>query len=467
MMNSPEIESLIHLQNKIFDINPDNFEETKKLILESSFINCSYDLEIILITIHRAIKTRLKYPKCYISLIASLKKYIQQFYTSVELYQLFSVEQCSQFFCFKLYEMNIIELKDIFPDIQTYSDFLYYFLPEVKNSYPGFYEESLDKCSDALLEKINSIPPNFDYQRQNPFNTHPLIQFIINDDLDQFLELYSKYDKHDFTINISPFEISDFYYKVKQMPPIYYAALYGSLQVFKFLFINTGRYDENLMKMAILGGNCEIISLVERQITFNFKEMIELAIIIHRNDIVHYLLVNYGLTYNQLSPNYLFHSLNSEIIFEYLKSVEEEKNNKIDKNIEHEFTPISLFEQIKFGNLLTVRYMYKLFPNLFVPFLDNLHGKTQLHCACESRSVQMVKYIYNQNPNDLNAKDDHDETPICSAMNWIATFIFLCELDKIDLNVTYQDGETLFNVAKMYHSSTIFPILLSKVTTKK
>ena len=63
-------------------------------------------------------------------------------------------------------------------------------------------------------------------------------------------------------IKPSTYETNSFLYD-KDVSMIQYAAFFGSIQIFKYLFVNYAQYDSSLWLFAIYGNNSEIIHHLE------------------------------------------------------------------------------------------------------------------------------------------------------------------------------------------------------------
>ncbi|OHT01739.1 hypothetical protein TRFO_31292 [Tritrichomonas foetus] len=74
---------------------------------------------------------------------------------------------------------------------------------------------------------------------------------------------------------------------------IEYAAFYGSINIFKFLWLNNVQINTRIPNVAIAGGNYEIIHLIESKKTLNFDGCLDTAVKFHRNDLFTYLYETY------------------------------------------------------------------------------------------------------------------------------------------------------------------------------
>lgn len=79
-------------------------------------------------------------------------------------------------------------------------------------------------------------------------------------------------------------------YRTKQISMIEYSALRGSIKCFKFLFINGEYFNEKIMKYAIMGGNTDIIQLLEEQKIHIQEHHIKYAIKCHHRELFEWFM---------------------------------------------------------------------------------------------------------------------------------------------------------------------------------
>ncbi|KAK8882810.1 hypothetical protein M9Y10_045452 [Tritrichomonas musculus] len=159
-----------------------------------------------------------------------------------------------------------------------------------------FYNDNNEHLVDVetFYKIVRDDPEKHLYYRH--LNHHPssLHKAIRDDDIDTFQSLLSS---NNIDVNYH-FDFS-FYERIclekvtKQPSLIHVAALYGSVTVFKYLWIQDGIIlDGNLQCFAFFGRNYDIIHLCEKKCQPN-KFVLSYLIDINDIDLIHYYLYNY------------------------------------------------------------------------------------------------------------------------------------------------------------------------------
>ena len=185
-------------------------------------------------------------------------------------------------FLVKCYQLILSEYPDIAKVINTYL---------LNNA--DYYHRLVNIFSDAKLLALSK--DNAMYRREDP-----LEPFIINDDIDGFQKYLLEHPK----ININHYTII-----IQGKPPTYVydmiisdahlfdlAAFYGSVKIFKYLFLSIDKKQANLKWIngfAIAGGCLEIVRILEQK-GFGYYESITTAAVYHRYEICDWLFNQYG-----------------------------------------------------------------------------------------------------------------------------------------------------------------------------
>ena len=77
---------------------------------------------------------------------------------------------------------------------------------------------------------------------------------------------------------------------------IEYAAFFGSVQIFKYLYLNGVRLNENMCLYAVHGNHPEIFQIIEEKVKISsstYEKCFKEAIICFNNDFANYFLSNY------------------------------------------------------------------------------------------------------------------------------------------------------------------------------
>lgn len=166
--------------------------------------------------------------------------------------------------------------KDLFPNPND---------PQLQREIKFYKEVKLDRNKHIL-------------NRNENYHPLPLHKSIRNDDIDMFQFLLSS---NNYGIN---YEIEYSHYERAKMIDenlslIQVAAVYGSIKIFKFLWMQEGIVlNHNLLSYAYYGCNFEIIHLCEQKCSHE-KVYIQ-PIVLYRNDLLDYYLENFG---NKIEEN--------------------------------------------------------------------------------------------------------------------------------------------------------------------
>ena len=205
--------------------------------------------------------------------------------------------------------------KDIFNLGQYYK----YFFTEMK---PFIDEKSIKKMMEYL-------PEDFEERRRIGENENYICELIRKDSIDEFIEYINKTNykikqerqPSDFrmvyyldemypdiyspcaTIDRSFFETNQFLLDKNILSLIEYAAFYGSVQIFKYLYKNGIRLTKPLWEYAVHGENAEIIHILEENGFKPDERSLKESIKCHHLDITNYILNNYQIndSFNKLT----------------------------------------------------------------------------------------------------------------------------------------------------------------------
>ena len=180
----------------------------------------------------------------------------------------------------------------------------------------SFFNE-INKIDPEISTNFRILDPNefLSFHLANEKST--LTDIIISDDLDRFTFYTSSLNLKTTWIRL----------KYNSYHCLDFSALCGSLYIFKYLIVTEEDIPNPLIDCAIMGGNEEILQLLEQKgLSFNYK--FSLASEYHHNDISKWLLENYKqhiIHFNELIANY-----NTSLFME-LKETEETSFNKFRK----------------------------------------------------------------------------------------------------------------------------------------
>lgn len=246
-----------------------------------------------------------------------------------------------------LFNHKIISIESIITKSFSDDNFFIDFLPEIEmydKEYAVIREKKLlNVINEPCLREIKLF---YDLVKLNPsthilnrsLNYHPskLHKSIREDDIETFQSILSKNNLSvNHRIEQSVYERS--HTPDKEMSLIQIAAIYGSLKVFKFLWMqNEIVFDKNLQRYANFGNNYEIIHLFE--LKGSYKDIIDDLIAFNRHELFQYFLENFG---NE--------NINNE-------NIDESNDVSIDTKIQNEMGKFDdedeIYKSLNYQNLL-------------------------------------------------------------------------------------------------------------------
>ena len=200
-----------------------------------------------------------------------------------------------------LFYKNFFTIESIVEKSFSNNEIFITFYPEIEahdSEYAKIGEKKLfqNNINDRLTEYfkfVKSNPKQHILYRQLSYHPSPLHKSIREDDIETFQSLLSK---NNFSIN-HKIEYS-FYERLKtliddNLSLIKIAAMYGSIQVFKFLWFQSNiEIDDNLIVYGYAGKNFEIIHLCETKCPKD--DVFFQPIFTHRQDLLDYYIDNFG-----------------------------------------------------------------------------------------------------------------------------------------------------------------------------
>ena len=246
-----------------------------------------------------------------------------------------------------------------------------------------FYKEFPELIDENELKDLQKEQENFDEFIDTGLNSSTLMKIIRNDDIDSFQQIVinQKIDVNQETKNSSLERIPI----LKNNPSlIQYAAFFGAVKIFKYLFLNEAKLDKKdysnrtCYHYAIAGGNSEIIHTIHQKMNKKkySTDMIACAIKYGQDDVFQWIMSN-------IPSDNLKKVIMQDLI---LTSV-------ISKNID---CLLNLVEYLYQVNSKCIHYSANFdnleFLKLFLPFY--IEDKETLICdaAC-SGNVDIMKYL--------------------------------------------------------------------------
>ncbi|KAK8889890.1 hypothetical protein M9Y10_034644 [Tritrichomonas musculus] len=309
-------------------------------------------------------------------ILKQYSKEIKKYCTNCELFHIFKRNKRILNFLFE--EQIIIPDQIIYKLLITEKyrnkNYHLYFYPE----FESFYKEN-DKIMKPEL--LNDDIEFFNYKRKIGENDNYICQLIQNDSIEDFVSYINRSNiSINSTINPSIFETNLFLLRNDKPSLIEYAAFFGSIQIFKYLFINEARTNPNLWLYAIHNNNAELIHFLEEKKILpnnNFEQNYIESIKCHHINMMNYIKDNY--CENEVNMfDKLIHNLH------FYNFIEQCEN-----------------DDIKYDNV--VYYLCK-YNHCFL-IESKYHDISLLHVAIQKGNSSIVEILSSNNDNiDINDK---------------------------------------------------------------
>lgn len=229
-----------------------------------------------------------------------------------------------------------------------------------------------------------------EYEKMVTSGNPSLLKALLDDNVES-LQSYISKNNYDLNQTI-PYSYYDQNYPILvSAKAIDYAALFGSINCFKFLMMNMeDLYYQGLLNSSIAGGNHEIIHIVENKIqcqdSIDYNQLLEIAILFMQNDLIDYIIEKSDIKIE--SENYIkcIYSSNYEAILKLRKL---DDSDSINYYGEIGSTPIDI---AAFEDYLDFFKFFLSIKGIQYKKLNN-YGKTILQSAVRGNSLDIVKYI--------------------------------------------------------------------------
>ncbi|OHS96531.1 hypothetical protein TRFO_09923 [Tritrichomonas foetus] len=198
-----------------------------------------------------------------------------------------SFHQSTLFFIFKenkhfllfLLEEGILDLSYIENEIlaNDNKNLFIYFIPEIKKMNPNFYREQMTQfyIVEEEINKIYYLQDNEHSERQETkytirrkiYSQEEIAKIIQSDDIVQFLNYVARFENFDYNGRIKPSflennkDINN--YINDGISLLEYSMAFGSINIFRFLWSHQAEYSQESLKYCIIGGNNDIIHILE------------------------------------------------------------------------------------------------------------------------------------------------------------------------------------------------------------
>ena len=313
-----QVSSIISMQELIFNLTSDNYEESSRQLGTDYDFNDKTVLRHVLATIGVAFQTRPTISDILIQLICSFSSNINDNFMPHEIYNILLCNS-SNYLLLELINHHILTFPSIcsIPHDESNS-FLIYFSPEIQQNDQNKFNTEVKPLLTIDDEKHQEL-------RSKGVNEFPIAELIRNDDLEGFIESLSRSSSINSKIPYSIYEKCSY---INKEPSYFeYAAFYGSVKIFKYLVSNKISPSNNLAFFAVAGGNFEIIHICE-QINCDFTNAINAALLFHQKDIFNYL-VNQEFDFLYNSVIFCIEGYNFEYFYQLFDRNNYDKNQEI------------------------------------------------------------------------------------------------------------------------------------------
>ncbi|KAK8888428.1 hypothetical protein M9Y10_039498 [Tritrichomonas musculus] len=222
--------------------------------------------------------------------LINFKNEIKQTFSNYEIFSIFKNNKRLLLFLLK---ESILTFDQTIVDQINYNkywdaNYIKFFLPECK----PYITENLYNEIEGDIHSSNS--DEFEEKRKIGENELQICELIRNDSIDEFIVFVNRTNASlSMKIPSSIFETNRFLYK-KSPTLLEYSAFFGSIQIFKFLFLNGIEFTPSLCLYAIHGDNPDIIHhLEENNASISYNDCFIEAIKCFCNDVAYYILNNY------------------------------------------------------------------------------------------------------------------------------------------------------------------------------
>ena len=286
-----DLSDLIYTFIQSSDSDDENYDKIIQFIKTHEIFNHRDELSHFLGQITRVAENHHRYPGFCSKierLLTNIKNNIKQSLSNADIFKYFENNKWLLLFSIK---EEIITVDDQIADLmkEKSCDFISFFIPELQNFMNS------NEFSKQDIEYLNNLE-EFEKKRQQGENDFYICSLIRNDSVEEFITyLHQQNISTSSQINMSIFEINTFLTQYSTSL-IEYAAFFGSIQIFHYLFNNYDISDLNeslLWLCAIHSNNAELFIIWKKIIFFHMIKLIKNALLKQLNSIIMILLIIY------------------------------------------------------------------------------------------------------------------------------------------------------------------------------
>ena len=334
----------------------ENFENLEEAIKNIQFENNPHKLKSFLYLISKIANNHYRCPNFINKIekvILIVKDLIKKNFDSITIFNIF--RECKLIILF-LYEENIMTIDDsVIEEMNSLKlinyKYKYYLINEIDNK--------------AEIKDIDE----FKEKRKIGENDAYICKLIREDSIEEFIIYVNKNDcSLNSIIKPSIFETNTFLIK-NRTKLIDYAAFFGSVQIFKYLYKNDADVNGSVWFYAVHGNNPELINFLEdNKITLYDKLYVDCfyeSVACHHNDMANYIIDNY-LPKN-FSPEH-----QTRVIFKYYNFLY--FGNNIHNNLNYD--DVAFVNACKYDYYLIVDFFVKKNKTILLNVILNIFLNT-------------------------------------------------------------------------------------------
>lgn len=391
-----QISPILSVQEKLLNLDEEqnSIEGIIEFVDQNSHINDLFFFQSFLESISSSIISRPLFENRYIRIIEHYLSKIPKKY-------FFMFLSKSNMALALFLQNNLIDINDIEKNFNSIDhNSLIYFKDYIKNHASSTVLKDLITKNDEAKEKENLIA-----------------KFIREDNLESFQNFVNE-SKVLFNSKV-PWSIFEcmFFLNEKEMPTlIEYACFFGSIRIFKYLVglgvissINESNQNfpnkilDRLGEFAVIGGNYEIIHILEDHgVKFNEKTLLN-SIKFQRNEISIYLIDTFGI---QPTIDDIIMSVESNNLSYFIDNFTTTLNfdNDDKQNIKNNLEKIWL-TAAKYGRFEILKFLVSSELD-FNKNVKNDAGQNILHIAISNGYLNIVEFLIDKKFIDLNHHDE-------------------------------------------------------------
>ena len=231
-----------------------------------------------------------------------LSETIEQTYSNNEIFNIFKSNKRILLFLFEsgIVKMNQTIANKMINKRNKNANYLTYFYPEIKD----YLDDNTRSIVESEIHDFIQNEQEFEMFRKSGENHEKICELIRDDKVDEFVQYVNVYNiSLSKTIEYSIFETNSILYKrffsfLNEKPTlIEYAAFFGSIQIFKYLYFNEASINNLIWKYVIHGKNSDLVHFIEEKEIEPFDKNYLICLLdsvkCHHNDMANYFLNNY------------------------------------------------------------------------------------------------------------------------------------------------------------------------------